>query len=389
LLKCDKDTFKQILRVISSVETSNISDNVNVNNNIADKLVEFLYGELADINTRNNNTFEVLNKLLCVNYALCNTLQAKHKGVSIPYSFEDIASFVREHLPDEISIVGPLNSLLQRTDDLASWSNYLGFNYANESLYEDHDMAIDSIFNILFRYIKKLFPSYPNVYAKAISSTLIKPQLNSKLNSYEYALAKMLKTTSYNYMVGTVESRAKLIDYMFYYLGFDVLQYNTKGKIEFKFSSGVINGDIAEYLTKLEANNKQAKLSIYNLIKELNTFVFIDNGSGTSFFDKFIDDLVGTPVDVIKIIDSKDNSIMNVLTKNAGSVFKLATLENAIGVKKLIESNTYSGTQADKKLSLDDEKAIKNKLNNVLDLCNLNLSENTFFTKFGEYLLIR
>jgi hypothetical protein len=176
---------------------------------------------------------------------------------------------------------------------------------------------------------------------------------------------------------------------MFYYLGFDVLQYNTKGKIEFKFSSGVINGDIAEYLTKLEANNKQAKLSIYNLIKELNTFVFIDNGSGTSFFDKFIDDLVGTPVDVIKIIDSKDNSIMNVLTKNAGSVFKLATLENAIGVKKLIESNTYSGTQADKKLSLDDEKAIKNKLNNVLDLCNLNLSENTFFTKFGEYLLIR
>jgi hypothetical protein len=370
--------LKQVLRVISLVETSNIHD-VNTNNSIADKLVDFLFGELSDVNTRNNLTYVHLNKLLCVNYALSKTLSAKATGVMLPYSFESLQEFITVELEDEPSLVNPLNSLMQRIDSSESWDTYLGYDSVLTTLFKGHDPTIDSLFNITFKAIKKLYPNYPNVYSNAISETFLNGNLKTKLLTYEKSIAQIFNKSSLKYTVGSEESRNTLIKYMFYYLGFNILQYSTKGKVTFKYESGVINPDIAEFLGDLETDNKSAKYPIYSLINMLNTFVFLDKGNGVSFFDEFIAELVGDPEPCLQIAESTKDVLTEV---NTSRVFMLGTLQQAITAKEYVNSKSYQAPMG------VEVSLVKDRLTRIVDLCETELENHSFFVKSGEFLLI-
>ena len=135
--------------------------------------------------------------------------------------------------------------------------------------------------------IKKVFPEYANVYSNAISKALNTSHLKRTLFKYENAIALLLSNSTYKYKVNDDKCRTEIIDYMYYYLGFSVIKYSKKGNIEFDYSSGFVNGDVGEFLTNLEIDNKRKKFPIYTLINMLNTYVFIDDGTNSkkSYFD--------------------------------------------------------------------------------------------------------
>ena len=366
--------------MISVIETSNISNNVNINATVADKLVDYLFGELSSVNTRNNMTYSLLNKLLCVNYGLASYIKAKAKNTKVLFSLEDIKTFINDNFTNNLSLTTSINALMRAEEfNTDNWCNYLGYNPVDELLFEDHQYEIENMFNIIFKHIKNLFPNYANVYSEAISKSLtlnaIKP-----LFEYEKALHYLLTTQLFEYKINDTITRNKMINYLFYHFGFDVVQYNTAGKIVFKIDSGVINPDIAEYLMKLEHEHKSKKYDLHTLINILSSYIFINDGSKPSYCSTFLENLIGkVNYKLQEELESSGEHIATLL-QNGDVVFGLSMLQDALQIRELIDN---------KRLNFNNNQIIITKLNTIIDICKDELNDNPFIAKFGEYLLLK
>jgi hypothetical protein len=330
-------------------------------------------------------TYALLNKLLCVNYGLASYIKAKAKNTNALFSLEDIQTFVNNNFANELSLTTSINGLMRaETFDTDNWCNYLGYNAVDEVLFDDHNDKIENMFNIIFKHIKNLFPTYASVYSEAISKSLTSNAIKP-LFEYEKALSYLLTTQVFDYKINDLTTRNKLINYLFYYFGFNVMQYNNAGKIVFNYDSGVISPDIAEYLTQLEKEHEQKskKYDLHTLINILSSYVFIDDSSNKSYCSKFLDELIGdkNAYSVQEHLESNEETDLLAFKDNSKTIFKLSTLQESLQLQDLIES---------KRLTLKANSDLINaKLNSIIDICEQELADHPFINKFGEYLLIK
>lgn len=390
LLKADEVLFKQIIKRLITVEVDkHISDNVNINNNIVNTLVLYFYGELSDVGIRNNNTYFKLNCLLCINYALSELISSykiKDNGdgitIKLPYDLEDIQNFIEKNLFNDLSLIHQMQSLMRdfRTNNTIStdrWENFLGYDTLKLELFKEYHIDIDNVFNIVFKEIKRLFNDYPKVYALAISSNYINTNIKTKLKTYEDAFIYMFGKN----LPKKEDWKAYVITYMFYYFGFNVMRLNKNKNVEFKLN-GVINEDIYEFLHTLKNDKALSKKPIYNYINLLNTFIFIDKGDGKPWFSEvFLKNILGEKLNIYDYIKNSKNN--NLVLKNLEEKhYNLATLQEALLIQKGINDGSIT------ELGKFNKTTALVEVRKFIDMCEIQLEEYTFFTKFGEYLLI-
>jgi hypothetical protein len=380
LLKTSGDQFKKILYVLCSVDSSDIGD-VNANKRVATKLSDYLYSELSDVDVRNTQ-YATLNSLLVANYALAMSIKATYEKSTIPYAFKDISDFIEVYLENETSLTTPLQSLLQDKLNVDRWNTYLGYNSSSLQLYDEYDPQIDTMFSITYRKVLEAIDGYGVIYANALSESKIESSSSRSLFKYEAGLSKLLSKAGFTYTVGDDSSKNVVVNYLHYYLGFDVIGYNKKGNIEFNYSSGAINPEIATHLLDVESKMSN-KSTLISLMKDHYAYLFEDkNNLGETMFDRIINDLLGTNADVPNLLKATNPDVITNLGSSSSSVFKLHTLNSAILVLQSIENGSFEIDVSRSK------EAAKTRVISIIDMCLEELSDKVFIKAFGEYQLI-
>lgn len=347
-----------------------------------------MYDELSDTTVRNNNTYKSLNNLLCLNYAISETISfitvsksSKSSSVKrIPFSLKEIKEFIQEHMydyPNLISLINGLNIEASElnTIDIDQWNNYIGYDSHLLKLFDDYDQSMESLFNNINKEINRVIPEYSKIFATTVGITFTEKSMHKTLFTYKEALSEMFSTKNKNFNFENEEARRKLLDYMFYYLGFDVIKLD-KNKIIFNISSGAINENVAEFLLTLK-ENKGSK-SIYELIVELNDFIFIGDKDGGFFNNVFLKDILGEKLNITAFIKNEYSPKVEI----GEDKLRLITLNNVITMKKALEKGISIDTSMNKEMIFE-------QLDKIIDMCVMNLEQHTFFSKFVEYLLLK